>query len=60
MLLALEEELAALREVALVVVNDVNARGVLLEDRLQAMPAWVRMVALCEVRHGAALALAMV
>ena len=36
-----------------------NARGVLLEDRLQAMPAWVRMVALSGVCHGAALALAM-
>ena len=58
MLSALEEELATHREVALIVINDVNARGVLLEDRLQAMPAWVRMVALCEVRHGAALALA--
>jgi hypothetical protein len=55
---ALKEELVALREVALIVVNDVNARGVLLEDRLWAMLAWVRMVALSRVRHGAAIALA--
>ena len=58
MLSALEEELAALQEAALIAVNDVNARGVLLEDRLWAMPASVRMVALHGVRHGAALALA--
>ena len=32
--------------------------GVLLEDHLWAMPAWVRMVALSRVHHGAALALA--
>jgi len=57
-LLALEEELAALREVALVAVNNVNARGVLLEDHLRAMPARVSIVALSGVRHGAALALA--
>ena len=60
MLLGLEEELAALREAALVTVNDVNVGGVLLEDRLWAMPARVRTVALSGVRHGAALALAMV
>ena len=35
-----------------------NAGGVLLEDRLWAMPALVRMVALHRVHHGAALALA--
>ena len=52
------EELAAFREVALIAVNDVNAEGVLLEDRLWAMPALVRMVALHRVHHGAALALA--
>ena len=34
---------------ALIAINDVNAGGVLLEDRLQAMLAWVRMVALCGV-----------
>ena len=51
------EELAALREAALVAINDVNVGGVLLEDRLWAMLAWVRMVALSGVRHGAALAL---
>ena len=60
MLLALEEELAALREAALIAVNDVNIGGVLLEDHLWAMPAQVRMVALSGVRHGAALALAVV
>ena len=43
---------------SLVVVNDVNAGGVLLEDHLWAMPSWVRMVALSGVLHGAALALA--
>ena len=37
-----------------------NARGVLLEDPLQAMLARVRTVALSGVRHGSALALAMV
>ena len=58
MLLDLEEELAALREVALIAVNDMNTGGVLCEDRLWAMPAWVRTVALSGVRHGAALALA--
>jgi hypothetical protein len=57
-LLALEEELVALREAALVAVNYVNARGVLLDDRLWAMPSWVRTVALSGVCHGAALALA--
>jgi len=57
-LIALEEELGALREVALIAVNDVNAGGVLLDDRLQAMPAQVMMVALREVCHGATLALA--
>ena len=59
MLSTLEEELAALREAALVVVNDMNAGGVLLEDHLRAMPARVRMVALHWVHHGATLALAM-
>ena len=59
MLSSLEEELAALRQAALVTVNDVNAEGVLLEDHLRAMLAWVRTVALSGVRHGAALALAM-
>ena len=59
MLLALEEELAALREVALIAVNDVNIGNVLLEDRLWTMLAWVRMVTLSGVRHGATLALAM-
>ena len=58
MLSALEEELAALREAALVAVNDVNAGCVLLEDYLWAMPAQVWTVALCGVCHGAALALA--
>ena len=53
------EELAALQEATLVAVNDVNIGGVLLEDRLWAMPAQVRTVALRGVRHGAALALAM-
>ena len=57
MLSALEKELAALREAALIAVNDVNAEGVLLEDRLWAMPARVRTVALSGVRHGEALAL---
>ena len=52
------EELAALREAALVAINDVNVGGVLLEDRLWAMLAQVRTVALSRVRHGAALALA--
>jgi len=56
---ALEEELAALRDVALVAINDVNIGGVLLEDRLRSMLGQVRMVSLREVRHGAALALAM-
>ena len=51
--------MAALREVALVTVNDMNAGGVLLEDRLWAMPTQVRTVALSRVHHGAALALAM-
>ena len=46
-------------KVALITVNDVNAGGVLLENHLRAMPAWVRMMALRGVRHGAALALAM-
>ena len=59
MLLALEEELAFLREAALVIINDMNAGGLLLEDHLQAMPGRIRMVALREVRHGAALALVM-
>ena len=59
MLLALKEELATLREVTLIAVNDVNAGGVLLEDRLRAMLARVRMVALSRRCHGAALALAM-
>ena len=59
MLSALEEELAALQEVALVAVNDMNVGGVLLEDHLWAMPAWVRTVALSGVCHGAALARAM-
>ena len=58
MLSALEGELNALRESTLVAVNDVNAGGVLLEDRLQAVPARVRMVAIRRVRHGVALALA--
>ena len=58
MLSALEEELAALREAALVAINDMNAGGVQLEDRLQAMPAHIRTVALRVVRHGATLALA--
>ena len=57
MLSALEEELAALQEAALVTVNDMNAGGVLLEDRLWAMLARVSTVALSRVRHGAALAL---
>ena len=52
--------MAALQEVALVAVNDMNVGGVLLEDHLWAMPAWVRMVALSGVCHGAALALVMV
>ena len=43
---------------ALVVVNDVNLGGLLLEDRLWAMPAHVRTVALCGVRHGASTTLA--
>ena len=60
MLSALEEELAALREATLVAVNDVNTGGVLLEDRLLAMLAQVRVVALSGVCHGAALALAVV
>ena len=34
-----------------------NTGGVLCEDRLWAMPAWVRTVALSGVRHGAALAM---
>ena len=59
MLSALEEELTALRVVALVVVNDVNMGGLLLEYHLWAMPARFRMVALRVVRHGATLALAM-
>ena len=46
--------MATLREAALVAVNDVNTRGVLLEDRLWAMPARVRTVALSRVRHGTA------
>ena len=49
MLLDLEEELAALREVALIAVNDVNVGGALLKDHLWAMPAQVRMVALSGV-----------
>ena len=60
MLSALEEEFAPLREAALITVNDVNAEGVLLEDRLWARPTRVRMVALCGVCHGATLALSMV
>ena len=52
------EELAALQELALVTVKDMNTEGVLLEDCLWAMPAQVRMVALSGVRHGATLALA--
>ena len=58
MLSALEEELAALREAALIVVNDINAGGALLKDHLRATPARVRMVAFHGVRHGATLALA--
>ena len=58
MLSTLEEELATLRDAALVTVNDMNTGGVLLEDRLWAMLAWVRMVALHGVHHGATLALA--
>ena len=54
------EELAALRDAALVTVNDMNTGGVLLEDRLWARPTRVRMVALCGVCHGATLALSMV
>ena len=52
--------MAALREATIVAINDENVGGVLLEDRLWAMPAHVRTVALHRVRHGAALALAMV
>ena len=52
------EELAALREAALITINDVNMGGVLLEDRLWAMPTRIRTVALHGVRHGATLALA--
>ena len=52
------EELAALQEASLVAVNDVNTGGLLLEDRLWAMPARVRTVALRVVHHGAAFALA--
>ena len=59
MLSALEEELATLREAALIAVNDMNVGGVLLEDRLRAMPGRVRTVKFYGVRHGAALALAM-
>ena len=51
--------MGALREVALIAVNDVNAGGILLEYHLRAMPAWVRTIALSRVSHGAALALAM-
>ena len=58
-MLALKEELATLREVTLIAVNDVNAGGVLLEDHLWDMPAWGRTVALSGVHHGATLALAM-
>ena len=58
MLSTLEEELATLRDAALVTVNDMNTGGVLLEDRLWAMPAWVRIVALHGVSHGAAIAMA--
>ena len=58
MLLALEEELAALQEAALIAVNDVNDGGLLLEDRLWVMPARVRMVALQGVCHGTGTALA--
>ena len=58
MLSALEEVLATLREVALIGVKDMNPRGLLLEDHLWAMPARVRMVALQDVPHGAAAALA--
>ena len=50
--------MVALREAALVTVNDVNAGGVLIEDHLWAMLARIRMVALSGVDHGAALALA--
>ena len=50
--------MVALREAALVAVNDVNVGGVLLEDHLRAMPTQVRMVALHGVHHGATLALA--
>jgi len=35
----LEEQLAALRESALVAINDVNTGGVLLEDHMWAMLA---------------------
>ena len=59
MLSALEEELAALQEAALITVNNVNAGGVLFQDHLRAMQARVRTVALSGVRHGVALALAM-
>ena len=52
------EELVALREAALIAINDVNAGGVLLEDHLWAILARVRIVALHGVRYGAALALA--
>ena len=58
MLSALEEELAALQEAALIAVNDVNDGGLLLEDRLWVMLAHVRTVALHGLRHAAALALA--
>ena len=52
--------MAALREAALVAVNDMNEGGVLLEDHLWAMLAQFRTVALSGVRHGADLALAAV
>ena len=54
MLSTLEEDLAALQEASIITVNDMNVGGVLLEDRLRAMPARVRMVALSGVRHNAA------
>ena len=52
MLSALEEELAALREAALVAINDVNAGGLLSKDCLRAMLAHVRMAALRGVAMG--------
>ena len=58
LLLGLEEELSTLREVALDIVEDMNPRGLLLEDRMWSVPARIRSVATHGIHHGASTTLA--